>query len=266
MKASALEFRLRYLVHFIIFALGFSAPWNYLLNQGAGRAELWSGKAVWLPLALVFERAGWLSLTGASNLLLALGIFFALAGAAMRTWGAAYLGAAVVQDGAMHTADAGLKAAAGHTADAEAGVVSDGPYRHLRNPLYLGTMLHTFALALLMPPSGAIFAIVAIAIEQLRLIGGEEAFLAARLGQPYLDYKARVPSLFPSLLPRTPSSGVTPRWGMAILGEIYMWGVAAAFLSVGTRYNALLVTQGVVVAFGVSLVARAFIPRLAPAG
>jgi protein-S-isoprenylcysteine O-methyltransferase Ste14 len=259
MKASALEFRLRYLVHFVIYALGFTAPWNYLLNQGAGAADLWSGKAVWLPLALVFERAGWLSLTGASNLLLGAGIFFALAGAAMRTWGAAYLGAAVVQDGAMHTA------VAGHTADAAAGVVADGPYRHLRNPLYLGTMLHTLALALLMPPSGAIFAIVAVAIEQLRLIGGEEAFLAARLGQPYLDYKARVPSLFPSLFPRTPSSGVVPRWGMAILGEIYMWGVAAAFLSVGTRYNALLVTQGVVVAFGVSLVARAFVPKVTPA-
>jgi len=256
MKASALEFRLRYGVHVAIYALAFAAPWNYLLRQGAEPSEFWSGKALWLPAAVAIDRTGAMSLTGASNLLLGLGIFFALAGAALRTWGAAYLGSAVVKDGAMHTA----------ASEAEgAGVVADGPYRHLRNPLYLGTFLHTLALALLMPVSGAVFAIVAIAIEQLRLIGGEEAFLEARLGQRYLDYKARVPSLWPALSARVAASGVRPAWGMAVLGEIYMWGAAASFVSVGTRYNALLVTQGVVIALGVSLVARAFVPRVATA-
>ena len=253
MKASALEFRLRYLVHAVIYVLGFVAPWNYLLDQGgsagAGAVEFWSGKALWLPAALQMERAGWTSLTGASNLLLGLGIFFALAGAALRTWGAAYLGSDVVNDAGMHGS----------------AVVADGPYRHLRNPLYLGTFLHTFALALLMPESGAVFAIVAIAVEQLRLIGGEEAFLEARLRQGYLDYKARVPSLWPSLRARVPASGVRPAWATAVLGEAYFWGVAVAFASVGMRYNALLVTQGVVIAFGVSLVTRAFVPKVAEA-
>ena len=247
MKASALEFRLRFLVHGVIFVLGFTAPWNYLLNQGAGSAEFWSGKAIWLPAALDIERAGWLSLTGASNLLLALGVFFALAGAGMRTWGSAYLGSSVVKDAGMHGA----------------AVVADGPYRHLRNPLYLGTMLHTLAVALLMPASGAVFAIIAITIEQIRLIGGEEAFLEGKLGQSYLDYKAKVPSLWPSVLPRMPASGVQPVWGTAVLGELYFWGVAVAFASVGMRYNALLVTQGVVIALGASLVARAFVPKVA---
>jgi protein-S-isoprenylcysteine O-methyltransferase Ste14 len=257
MKASALEFRLRYAVHLAVYALGFTAPWNYLLRQGAEPSELWSGKALWLPAAVALGRTGAMSLTGASNLLLGLGIFFALAGAALRTWGAAYLGSAVVKDGAMHTA-----ASSGPEG---AGVVADGPYRHLRNPLYLGTFLHTLALSLLMPVSGAVFAIVAIAIEQLRLIGGEEAFLEAKLGQRYLDYKARVPSLWPALRARVAASGTQPAWGMAVLGEIYMWGAAVAFASVGPRYNALLVTQGVVVALGVSLVARAFVPRVATA-
>lgn len=247
MRASALEFRLRFLVHVAIYALGFSAPWNYLLNQGAGAAEFWSGKALWLPAALEIERAGWLSLTGASNLLLGFGVFFALAGAGLRTWGAAYLSSAVVKDGGMHGA----------------AVVADGPYRHLRNPLYLGTFLHTFALALLMPASGAVFAIVAIGIEQLRLIGGEEAFLEGKLGQRYLDYKAKVPNLLPALRAKVPASGARPAWGMAVLGEMYFWGAAVAFASVGVRYNAQLVTQGVVIALGVSLVARAFVPKVA---
>ena len=249
MKASALEFRLRYLVHGVIYALGFTAPWNYLLNQNAGTAEFWSGKTLWLPAALEIERAGWMSLTGASNLLLVLGILFALASAGLRTWGAAYLGSAVVKDAGMH----------GNA------VVADGPYRFLRNPLYLGTFLHTFAVALLMPPSGAVFAIVAIAIEQLRLIGGEESFLQGKLGQSYMDYKAKVPGLWPSLRAKVPASGTRPAWPMAVLGEIYFWGVAIAFASVGMRYNALLVTQGVMISVGVSLVARAFVPKVAAA-
>jgi len=256
MKASALEFRLRFLVHGLIYVLGFTAPWNYLFNQGAGDAGFWSAKAVWLPAALAIERAGWLSLTGAANLLLGLGIFFALAGAALRTWGAAHLGTAVVKDGRMH--------------DAGAGIVADGPYRHLRNPLYVGTMLHTLAVALLMPLSGAVFAVVAIAVEQMRLIGGEEAFLEAKLGERYVEYTRLVPRLWPVLRARVAgsasgnaTSGVRPMWGMAVAGEIYFWGVAVAFASVGTRYNAQLVIQGVVVALGVSLVARAFVPRVA---
>ena len=236
-------------MHVVIYVLGFAAPWDYLLNRGAGSAEFWSGKALWLPAALEIERAGWMSLTGASNLLLGLGIFFALAGAGLRTWGAAYLGSAVVKDGGMH-------------GDA---VVADGPYRHLRNPLYLGTFLHTLALALLMPASGAVFAVVAIAIEQLRLIGGEEAFLENKIGQRYLDYKAKVPSLLPSLRAKVPASGVPAAWGMAVLGETYFWGVAIAFASVGMRYNALLMTQGVVIALGASLVAKAFVPKVVEA-
>ncbi len=59
-------------------------------------------------------------------------------------------------------------------------VVAAGPYRRLRNPLYLGTFIHTFALALLMPPTGAIFCIIAVFLFQLRLIAGEEYFLTSK--------------------------------------------------------------------------------------
>jgi hypothetical protein len=48
---------------------------------------------------------------------------------------------------------------------------------------------------------------------------------------------------------------------MAVLGEIYGWGVVAAFVTVGGRYNAGLVTQGVLIALGASLVARALVPK-----
>ena len=140
-------------------------------------------------------------------------------------------------------------------------VVAAGPYRFLRNPLYVGIFIHTFALALLMPPSGALLSIVLIGLFELRLIAGEEAFLTAKLGEPYLAYCAKVPALFPALTPRVPASSVQPQWPQAFLGELYMWGVAISFATLGWRYNSFLIIQGVVVSLGLSLIARAFIPK-----
>ena len=124
MKASAIEFRFRYLIHAVVYCLGFTTPWNAWLHLDTVRTWQW--------LASWPARAGWMSFSASTNAVLLLGILFALAGAALRTWGAAYLGSGVVQDSSMH----GDR------------VVAAGPYRYMRNPLYLGTFLHTFALAL----------------------------------------------------------------------------------------------------------------------
>jgi protein-S-isoprenylcysteine O-methyltransferase Ste14 len=237
MKASAIEFRFRYLIHAVVYCLGFTTPWNAWLHQDTVRTWQW--------LASLPARAGWLSFSASTNAVLLLGILFALAGAALRTWGAAYLGSGVVQDSSMH---------GDH-------VVAAGPYRYMRNPLYLGIFLHTFALALLMMPSGALFTIIVIGLFQLRLMLAEEAFLTAKLGEPYRAYCAAVPRIVPSLRARVPQSAVRPVWGVALLGEIYMWGVVASYVAFGWKYNAFLIIQGVVVSLGVSLVARAFVPK-----
>ena len=245
MKASPFEFRVRFLTHTLVFVLGFWAPWNYLFHADptGANAHLWG------YLSAVLAETGIVSITAAFNLLLLLGIAFAFAGAALRIWGSAYLGANIVQDRAMHTAST------------SAGVVADGPYRHLRNPLYLGTFLHTLALALLMPRTGAIFAILLIALLQIRLILGEEAFLTEQIGSAYTAYESLVPRLWPSLNPRTAPSGRNPRWPQALLGEIYMLGVALSFAFAGWRYNANLLIQCVIVSFGVSLVVRTLVPK-----
>ena len=241
MKATSLEFRFRYLISAVIYVLGFIAPWNRWLHLDTVRTWQW--------LASWPARAGWMSFSASTNAVLALGVFFALAAAVLRTWGAAYLGAGVVQDSSMH-------------ADR---MVAAGPYRYMRNPLYLGMFLHTFALALLMLPSGALFTIVAIGVVQLRLLLAEEAFLRAKLGEPYRAYCAAVPRIVPSLRARVPASPVRPSWGPGFLSEIYMWGVVLSFLLFGWRYNSQLIIQGVVVSLGVSLVARAFVPKPAEA-
>lgn len=238
MKATAFEFRFRFLIHVVIYILGFNAPWDRLLNVEAGRT-------VWLVLAAWPARYHWISFSAATIALLVLATLCALGAAAMRTWGSAYLGASVVK---------------AHTMQSDS-VVAAGPYRYLRNPLYLGTIIHTFALALLMPPTGAVFCIVAIAVFELRLIFGEEVFLAAKLGEPYLAYCARVPRLIPALTPQVPASATKAAWPAAFLGEVYMWGVVAAFVIAGWRYNAFLIIQGVLIALGASLIARAFLPK-----
>jgi hypothetical protein len=125
----------------------------------------------------------------------------------------------------------------------------------------MGTFIHTLALALLMQPSGALFTVVLIGLLQVRLIFAEESFLSAKLGEPYREYCALVPRLIPSLRPRVQASPVQPRWSMAFLGEIYMWGVFISFVMLGWRYNSMLIIQGVLVSLGISLVARAFVPK-----
>ena len=234
MGATRFEYRFRYALHALVFLLGFSF---YLLPSAR--------QSTWLVLTPFLERTGWFSFSTATVSLLVLAIVFASTGAFLRTWGTAFLGAGVVQSGSMH-------------GDA---IHADGPFRHSRNPLYLGTLLHALALALLMSPYGALFTIVVISIFQLRLILAEEPFLAARFGQPYLDYCKRVPRLLPSLSPRIAASGAHPRWLQAVLGEIYMIGVALSFAIFGWRYNANLLIQCVLVSLGVSFLVRAILPR-----
>jgi protein-S-isoprenylcysteine O-methyltransferase Ste14 len=237
MKASTLEFRFRFLILAAIYFLGFVAPWNYWLHLDTIRT--------WQILAAWPARSGWISFSTATIVVLLFGIVCALTGAFLRTWGTAYLSPSVVHDSAMRCE----------------GVVAAGPYRYVRNPLYLGTFFHTFALALLMPPSGAIFCVLAVFLFQLRLITGEESFLTAELGEPYLAYSAKVPRLMPALTPRVPASTLQPKWPTAFLGETYMWGVVVSFAILGWRYNSILIIKGILVSLGISLIVRAFLPK-----
>jgi protein-S-isoprenylcysteine O-methyltransferase Ste14 len=164
MKATRIEFRNRFWIIMAIYVLGFVAPWDFVLHldgagpNGAGNAHVWG------LLAVLLSQGGAMSIAAAFNLLLAVAIACALAGAWLRTWGSAYLGADVMRDTSMRSD----------------GVVADGPYRYVRNPLYLGSWLNLLALALLMPASGAVFAIAMLIAFHLRLIFSEEAFLRAK--------------------------------------------------------------------------------------
>ena len=128
--------------------------------------------------------------------------------AAVRTWAAAYLRSDVVHDTRLHTET----------------LVADGPYRHVRNPLYLGTFLMSEGLGLLASRSGFVILAVGAAFRILRLIGREEAELQKEQGERFREFCRRVPRLLPSLRPRVPAAGRDPQWGQALRGEAFMWG------------------------------------------
>ncbi|HUD23779.1 MAG TPA: isoprenylcysteine carboxylmethyltransferase family protein [Acidobacteriaceae bacterium] len=237
MKATAFEFRHRFWISMAIYALGFTAPWDAALpvNGAGANAHLWG------VLAVLLSKTGMMSIGCAFNVVLGVGIVCAGAGAWLRTWGSAYLGTDVMRDSTMRGE----------------GVVADGPYRHVRNPLYLGSWIHSLALALLMPVSGAIFALVLLALFQMRLILGEESFLSGKRGESYAAYCARVPRLLPALRPQIAASGARARWARAALAEIFMWGMTASFAVLGWQYNAFLLMKCVLVWLGLSMVVRA---------
>jgi hypothetical protein len=82
-----------------------------------------------------------------------------LANAALRTWGTAYLNAAVMVDGQVHTSR----------------LVADGPYRYVRNPLYLGNVLLAVGVGFLTSRLGFVILVGGMIVYVYRVIAREEA-------------------------------------------------------------------------------------------
>jgi protein-S-isoprenylcysteine O-methyltransferase Ste14 len=241
MGASALEFRLRLAINFVIIALGFWSPWIERWGIGQRMTLL-----EWFALEL--SRIGLASFTVATPLVIIAGSLIAALGAFLRIWGTAYLGSATM----LHP-------------EMQAGaVMAAGPYRYVRNPLYLGTWFMVAAMAFIMPPTGALLTMLLVTIFQLRLIYGEEPFLAAQLGDSYRAYLRAVPRLIPRLRSSVPRSASQPHWGLAALSEITPIGVFITLAVLSWSYNHWLMLKGILIAFGASLLVRAFLPQAPP--
>lgn len=142
------------------------------------------------------------------------GAALAALGAALRAWAAAYLRGEVVHDERRHSDR----------------LVADGPYRHVRNPLYVGLMLFVIGMCPMASALGAAFMLVAMPIFLARLVGGEEAAMLAQHGDSFRHFCETVPRFVPSLTPRVPAAGGQPHWGRALLGETYLWVMVAGIV------------------------------------
>lgn len=148
------------------------------------------------------------------------GIFFAGTGvlvvaALVRSWAEAYLHSAVVHDVDLHSER----------------LVADGPYRHVRNPLYMGNIVLAFGLGPMASRSGFFVIVIGMTLFAYRLVLHEEAKLLGSQGEGYRKYLQAVPRLWPSLRSPVASGGGRPNWMDGFAGEIFFWSFAAGELA-----------------------------------
>jgi protein-S-isoprenylcysteine O-methyltransferase Ste14 len=232
MKATTVEFRNRSWIITGIFLLAFSV---YALGDEN------------LALALLGWLKRWpaISPVVAVHTIFGLGALLALLCALIRTWAAAYLDTRVVHDQRLHATR----------------LVADGPYRHVRNPLYLGSLLLAFGFAPMASRFGALVLVVGITAFLLRLIEREEQELLASQGQLFRDYCDAVPALLPSPTPRVPASGGRPRWLQGFAGEAMMWGFFVALAGFAVTLSPRVLRVATSFALLSSLVVKATVWR-----
>lgn len=144
---------------------------------------------------------------------------FAVLAFLVRVWGSSYLSSGIVWSETVKT-----------------GVLRvSGPYRYVRNPLYLGNILLAIGIGLLGPPIATVLAIAGNVIFVYVLIGIEERYLETAHGESYDRYRSMVPRLWPRLFPASFESG-SQKGSLAdgLSGEIFALGFALA-----TLYNAV---------------------------
>lgn len=201
-QATESEFRYRFWFIAGIFWLSFSLYSVDHLNASVALARLIAGRA----------NAPSVRMDHYVTAIFAIGTAIVVLAASLRTWAEAYLHSTIVHDAKLHSSS----------------VVADGPYRHLRNPLYLGTILLSIGIGLLASRSGFVVLVASMILFTYRLILREESNLLQTQGENYRRYFAAVPRLLPSLSPRVPASGAKPNWRDAFSGEIFMWSPAVA--------------------------------------
>jgi protein-S-isoprenylcysteine O-methyltransferase Ste14 len=225
MRATKFEFEQRFWIIGFIFAFGF-----FLYNVDKTNASLWLLHVV-APSVNPDSDYG----NNLARLIFGAGALLVFLAAAFRTWATAYLKTEVVHDQAQHSE----------------GLVADGPYRHLRNPLYFANVPMAAGMGLLASRAGWIFMVVAMWLFMYRLIFREEDGLLRTQGESYRAYLKAVPRFWPSLAPRIPSAGEEPRWGQAFAGESLIWlfGLAELVFAITLNFKLMWIV------FGVSFVA-----------
>lgn len=210
LPATPWDFRMRALVIGIIYAVGF----------GAG---------ITLQFALFFAAHPTYALIGARGGLVGIHaaafipVLLTFGAQAIRMWGTAYLSSGVVWSAS--TVSGNLLLA--------------GPYRYVRNPLYLGNIVGAIGIGMIGPPIAFAIIVGGVSAFALRLINVEERYLTAAHGAAYRDYCALVPKLLPRLIPAPlPADPRPPAWADAFWGEFLHLALALAAL-----YNALFTWQ-----------------------
>lgn len=201
-QATEFEFRTRFWFIFGIFWLGFLL---YLVDHVNVSAAL-------TQLVLPHTAEASAQFGRIITAFFALGTMIVAVGALTRSWAESYLHSSIVHDAALHGEQ----------------LVADGPFRYVRNPLYLGNLFLAVGIGFLASRSGFLVIAIGMWVFVYRLILREEATLLKSQGESYRRFYAAVPRFLPALTARVPASGAKPNWLDGFTGELFMWsGVAA---------------------------------------
>jgi hypothetical protein len=114
-----------------------------------------------------------------------------------------------------------------------------GPFRYVRNPLYVGNMFLALAAGVLVTPLGFFIIVGGNAVLVGLLAAEESRQMAARYGAAYEAFRAAVPAFFPRLRPAAIPGGVPvrPSWGPALLGDAFCLAFAVAIVPIALFGN-----------------------------
>ena len=230
-------FRFRVVIFTMLYFLGFYAPWA---RYGSGAHSL---STTWIVLSALAARSGLLTLDKATVLVTVVAIMAGLLGGWLRLWATAYLGAGVMSDKSLR-------------ADR---VMASGPYRYMRNPLYVGNLLTCVAVTILMPVTGAIVFLAGCTLLTLALVAAEGPHLVRQLGPAYEKYRALVPGYIPAIRSQVEASTAKPRWAEALAAEVFHVGYALCLLVFGWQYNVETLIRCLLICFGLSLVTNGIV-------
>jgi protein-S-isoprenylcysteine O-methyltransferase Ste14 len=202
MKATNWEFKNRALMFGLIIALAFLF---YFLDPQNATAALAN---------LLAPRLG-INADPLARILFAIAAVLLIAAALIRTWASAYLQSDVVYAAAIQTRS----------------LVADGPYRHMRNPLYFANLLMAIGMGAMTSRIGFFVLLLGMLLFCYRLVLREEAELRAVQGESYEQYRKAVPRFWPALQPRVPAGHGQANWAAGFKAESWYWGFAAALVA-----------------------------------
>lgn len=134
----------------------------------------------------------------------AIGAFFIISGELLRIWSVGYAGGTT------------RATALGAARD----LVTTGPYRYVRNPLYVGNFLLSFGVCIIANVAWLIpVLVIGYFIQYLPIISVEETFLLKSCGSTYKTYFDQVPRFLPQLNSYSTPSPHDFSWSRAIKSE-----------------------------------------------
>lgn len=220
-------YRRRPTVIFVIYFVGFGL--GYYLTSAFYRGAP-------LPAFVIVARA----LHADPKVILWIATAIAFLGYLLRLWGSAYLTPAVVWSPQARQTQ----------------LIVDGPFRYVRNPLYLGNVLLAIAIGVLAPPIGWALVVIGNIWFSVLLATHEAAGMRAQYGDAYERYRKAVPALIPRLRPIAREGTGTPSFAEGLSAEAFSLGFAAAILAFTLTYDVRFVWFFIVLGWLAQIVLR----------